>query len=60
MLAKKYEPPWAFVEFAAKFHALMKESDVTGVPSWKVQPSFSVIVQVVESSDSIDSATPSS
>ena len=37
----------------------MNESDVTGVPSWNVQPSLSVIVQVVESSDSIDSATPS-
>jgi hypothetical protein len=31
---------------------------VTGVPSWNVQPSFRVIVQVVLSSDSIDSATP--
>ena len=31
---------------------------MTGVPSWKVQPSFSVTVQVVLSSDSMDSATP--
>ncbi len=32
---------------------------MTGVPSWNVQPSLSVMVQVLESSDSIDSATPS-
>ena len=31
---------------------------MTGVPSWKVQPSLSVMVQFVLSSDSIDSATP--
>ena len=31
---------------------------MTGVPSWKVQPSLSFTVQVVASSDSIDSATP--
>ena len=36
----------------------MKESEVTGVPSWNVQPSLSLTVQVVLSSDSIDSATP--
>ena len=32
---------------------------MTGVPSWNVQPSLSVTVQVFESSDSMDSATPS-
>src|SRR5687768_13911480 len=36
----------------------MNESEVTGVPSWNVQ-SLSLMVHVFESSDSMDSATPS-
>src|SRR5688572_25570399 len=58
MLAKKYEAPCAFVDSEPKFHALMNESEVTGVPSWNVQ-SLSLMVHVFESSDSMDSATPS-
>jgi hypothetical protein len=37
---------------------LTKDSAVTGVPSWKVQPGLSLTVQLVWSVDSIDSATP--
>jgi hypothetical protein len=49
--------PAAFTQSAPQFQASTNDCAVTGVPSWNVYPSRSVIVQLTLSSDSIDSAT---
>lgn len=48
---------WLLAVVAAQFQAFTKLAAFTGVPSWKVQPVFSVTLKVCESLVSIDSAT---
>ena len=55
--SKKEEPSWALDSSAPNFQALMKESDVTGLPSEKVQPGLRVIVKCWLSSLSMEEAT---
>ncbi len=48
---------WLLAVVAAQFQASTKFLACTGVPSWNVQPSFSVMLKVCESLVSILSAT---